>query len=148
MKTYLPKPEEIETGRGWYLVDAKGQTLGRLATVIAQLLMGKRKPAWAPHLDLGDYVVVINSKDVVLTGRKWDEKKYYSHSGYPGGLREHTARQVAEKHPGWLIWLAVKRMLPRNKLGRRMAKRLKVYPGPAHPHAAQNPKPIDVKEFF
>ncbi len=148
MKTYLPKADEIEAGRAWRLVDARGQTLGRLASAVAQLLMGKRKPSWAPHLDVGDYVVVINASDIVLTGRKWDHKKYYSHSGYPGGLRERTARQVAEKHPGWLLWLAAKRMLPRNKLGRGMAKRLKVYPGPEHPHRAQRPEPVDLKEFF
>jgi large subunit ribosomal protein L13 len=148
MKTYLPKPEEIEAGRAWHLVDARGQTLGRLASAVALLLMGKRKPLWAPHLDVGDYVVVINAKDIVLTGKKWEEKKYYSHSGYPGGLRVRTPRQLAQKHPGWLVWLAVKRMLPRNKLGRRMAARLKVYPGPDHPHRAQGPKPIDIKELF
>ena len=148
MKTFLPKAEEIEAGRGWHLVDASGQTLGRLASAVAQLLMGKRKPSWAPHLDVGDYVIVVNSREVVLTGKKWDNKKYYSHSGYPGGLRERTARQLAQKHPGWLVWLATKRMLPRNKLGRKMAKRLKVYPGPDHPHGAQVPKPVDLKEFF
>lgn len=145
MKTYFPKKEEVK--REWWLVDAAGWPLGRLASRIALLLQGKRKPIWSPHVDVGDFVVVVNADKVVLTGKKWDQKIYYSHSGYPGGLKARTARQMLEKHPQWLVYLAVKRMLPKTRLGRRMASRLKVYAGPEHPHGAQRPKPIDLKEF-
>ncbi len=145
MKTYFPKKEEVK--REWWLVDAAGWPLGRLASRVALLLQGKRKPVWSPHVDVGDFVVVINADKVVLTGKKWDQKIYYSHSGYPGGLKARTARQMLQKHPQWLVYLAVKRMLPKNRLGRRMASRLKVYAGPEHPHQAQRPKPIDLKEF-
>ncbi len=145
MKTYFPKKEEVK--RQWWLVDAAGWPLGRLASRIALLLQGKRKPIWSPHVDVGDFVVVVNADKVVLTGKKWDQKIYYSHSGYPGGLKARTARQMLEKHPQWLVYLAVKRMLPKTRLGRRMASRLKVYAGPTHPHQAQKPKPIDLREF-
>lgn len=142
MRTFLPKIENIE--RKWFLVDASGIELGRLASRIALLLQGKRKRIYTPHIDTGDFVVVINAEKVVLTGKKWDQKIYYHHSNYPGGLKARTARQILESHPERLIELAVKRMLPKSKLGRRMFLRLKVYKGPEHPHKAQNPEPIDV----
>ena len=129
------------------MVDATGFPLGRLASKIALLLMGKRKPTYTPHVDGGDFVVVVNCEKVQLTGKKLLNKKYYHHSGYPGGLKVRTAKEIMEKHPERLIWLAVKRMLPKNKLGRRMLKRLKVYVGPDHPHQAQKPVPIDLKAF-
>jgi large subunit ribosomal protein L13 len=141
-KSFMAKPEEIE--RKWYLVDASGRTLGRLATRIAMVLMGKHKSTYTPHVDTGDYVVVVNADKVVLTGKKLDQKKYYRHSGYPGGLKVVTARQLLQKHPEKLIYLAVKRMLPKNALGRKMLKKLKVYAGPEHPHQAQKPEPIDL----
>ncbi len=138
----MVKPEEVE--RKWYLVDASGKTLGRLASKIATVLMGKHKATYTPHVDTGDHVVVINADKVVLTGKKWDQKKYYRHSGYPGGLKVLTASQMREKHPERLIYLAVKRMLPKNKLGRKMLRKLKVYAGPEHPHEAQKPEPLDL----
>ncbi len=141
-KSYMAKPGEVE--RKWYLVDASGKTLGRLASRIATILMGKHKPIYTPHVDTGDYVVVVNAEKIVLTGKKLDQKRYYRHSGYPGGLKVVTARQLLEKHPERLIYLAVKRMLPKNALGRRMLRKLKVYAGPEHPHQAQKPEPIDL----
>ncbi len=143
MKTYLPK----EIKRNWWVVDAKDQVLGRLASRIALLLMGKRKPEYTPHLDTGDFVIVVNAEKVRLTGKKWQQKVYYRHSGYPGGLKAITAERMRQTHPERLIQLAVKRMLPKNKLGRRMLKRLKVYAGEAHPHAAQKPQPLDLSQF-
>jgi len=144
MKTVFAKPGEVK--RGWWLVDAEGQVLGRLATRIAKILMGKHKPIYTPHVDTGDFVVVVNAEKVVLTGKKWEQKNYYRHSGYPGGLKVQTARQVRETHPERLIQLAVRRMLPKNKLGRRMLKRLKVYAGPTHPHEAQKPQVLRMEE--
>ena len=141
-KTTMIKPEEVE--RKWYVVDASGKVLGRLATRIAKILMGKHKPKYTPHVDTGDYVIVVNADKVVLTGKKLDQKVYYWHSGYPGGLKSLTARQMLEKHPERLIWLAVKRMLPKNRKGRKMLKRLKVYASPEHPHQAQKPEPIEL----
>ncbi len=142
MKTYLPR----EIHRNWWVIDATDQVLGRLASRIALLLMGKRKPEYTPHLDTGDFVVVVNAEKVRLTGKKLDQKMYYRHSGYPGGLKVRTARQMLETHPERVIQLAVKRMLPKNRLGRRMLKRLKVYAGPVHPHAAQKPKFLDLSQ--
>ncbi|MDI6850414.1 MAG: 50S ribosomal protein L13 [bacterium] len=142
MRTFLPKIEQIE--RKWFLIDASGIELGRLASRIALLLQGKRKRIYTPHIDTGDFVVVINAEKVVLTGKKLDQKIYYHHSNYPGGLKARTARQILETHPERLIELAVRRMLPKNKLGRRMFLRLKVYKGSEHPHKAQNPQPIDI----
>ena len=141
-KTYLAKPEEVE--KKWYVVDASGKTLGRLATKIATILMGKHKPIYTPHVDTGDYVIVVNAEKIKLTGKKWDQKKYYRHSGYPGGLKVVTARQLLQKHPEKLIFLAVKRMLPKNKLGRKMLRKLKVYAGPEHPHQAQKPETLEL----
>ena len=140
MKTFLPKVEASE--RKWYLVDADSQVLGRLASRIASVLMGKEKPIYTDFLDTGDFVVVVNVEKVRLTGTKWDNKFYYSHSGYPGGIKEVSARRLRDKHPERIVFFAVKGMLPKNKLGRRMLKRLKVYSGSEHPHVAQQPESI------
>ena len=138
MRTYIPKKDEID--RQWLVVDASNQVLGRLASEIARLLRGKHKAVFTPSLDTGDFVVVVNADRVALTGQKLDEKKYYRHSGYPGGLRVKTAREMLSKHPERLIRAAVWGMLPKNRLGRRLLRKLKVYAGPEHPHAAQKPK--------
>lgn len=142
MKTYVPKEEEI--ARRWYLVDAKDKTLGRLASKIALILSGKNKPIYTPHLDTGDFVVVINAKNIKVTGKKREGKIYYRHSGYPGGLKKKPFERLIEEKPEQIITTAVKGMLPKNKLGRRMLKKLKVYPGSTHPHQAQNPQPIEL----
>ncbi len=142
MKTWNAKPGEVE--RRWYLVDAEGKTLGRLATQIANTLRGKNKPQYTPHVDTGDFVVVVNADKVVLTGKKLDDKIYYRHSGYPGGLRERTAREQLQRRPTEVLRIAVKGMLPRNRLARRQITKLKIYAGPDHPHTAQNPHPLDV----
>jgi len=141
-KTRMFKKEEIE--KKWYVVDAKGKTLGRLASRIAHVLMGKHKPEYTPHVDTGDYVIVVNADKVVLTGKKLDQKLYYRHSGYPGGLKIISARQMLQKHPERVIYLAVKRMLPKTALGRKMLKKLKVYASPDHPHSAQTPEPLEI----
>lgn len=139
-KTYVTKREDVE--REWYVVDASGQTLGRLATRVARVLRGKHKPIYSPSVDAGDYVIVVNAERIHVTGRKLDQKIYYRHSGYPGGLKEITLRNLLQKHPTRVIEHAVRGMLPKNRLGRRMFKKLKVYAGPDHPHAAQQPKPL------
>lgn len=141
-RSYLAKPSEVT--HEWYLVDATGQTLGRLAARIATLLMGKHKPNYTPGVDMGDFVVVINAEHIRVTGRKLDQKIYYRHSGYPGGLKETTLREMLAKHPERVIQLAVKGMLPKTRLGRKQLRRLKVYAGPNHPHQAQNPKPLSL----
>jgi large subunit ribosomal protein L13 len=138
MKTPLAKKENINPK--WHLVDADGKTLGRLATRVAILLRGKNKPIFAPHQDTGDFVVVINAKKVALTGKKWKEKVYVHHSGYPGGLKMASAEKIAEKKPERLITMAVQGMLPKTKLGKKLIKKLKVYAGNAHPHQAQQPE--------
>ena len=140
MKTFLPKVGDLD--RRWYLVDASHQVLGRLATEIATVLMGKGKPTYTDFLDTGDFVVVVNAEKVKLTGKKWDDKVYYSHSGYPGGLKEVSAKKMLEKHPERIVQFAVKGMLPKNKLGKRMLKRLRVYTGEEHPHIAQQPEAL------
>jgi large subunit ribosomal protein L13 len=140
MKTYSAKPKEIE--QRWYLVDAEGQTLGRLATRIADTLRGKRKAVYTPHIDTGDFVVVVNAEKIAVTGKKREEKIYYRHSGYPGGLRERTFAEEIERRPTEVLRKAVKGMLPRNRLARRQLTKLKVYAGPDHPHEAQNPNPL------
>jgi large subunit ribosomal protein L13 len=140
MKTYSAKPKEIE--QRWYLVDAEGQTLGRLATRIADTLRGKRKAVYTPHIDTGDFVVVVNAEKIAVTGKKREEKIYYRHSGYPGGLRERTFAEEIERRPTEVLRKAVKGMLPRNRLARRQLTKLKVYTGPEHPHEAQNPSPL------
>ena len=139
MKTFVATPANRE--RNWLVVDATGQTLGRLATQIADTLRGKRKPEYTPHCDVGDFVIVANAEKVSVTGNKRQEKRYYRHSGYPGGLRKRSVGEMIEKHPDRLVEKAVKGMLPKNRLGRAMSKKLKVYAGPAHPHTAQ--KPVD-----
>lgn len=141
MKTYVTKPAEIE--RNWYVVDAEDQTLGRLASQIATVLRGKHKPIYSPAVDAGDFVVVVNAEKIAVTGRRMEQKRYYRHSQYPGGLRELTLRQQLDKHPDRVITLAVKGMLPKNTLGRGMLKKLKVYAGPDHPHEAQQPQPLE-----
>jgi large subunit ribosomal protein L13 len=140
MKTYTAKPREIE--QAWRLVDADGQILGRLATEIADTLRGKNKPAYTPHVDTGDFVVVVNAEKVRVTGKKLDQKIYYRHSGYPGGLRERTLAEQLARRPEEVIRKAVKGMLPKNKLAAAQLRKLKVYAGPEHPHAAQNPAPL------
>ncbi len=141
-KTYVTKPAEIE--RSWHVVDAEGKTLGRLATGIAQILRGKHKPIFSPSVDCGDYVVVINSEKIHVTGRRKDQKIYYRHSGYTGGLTEITLRQQLEKYPNRVMESAVRGMLPKNPLGRKMFKKLKVYAGPEHPHEAQQPTELEL----
>ncbi|MGB9300769.1 MAG: 50S ribosomal protein L13 [Anaerolineae bacterium] len=142
MKTHSTKPSEIE--RQWYVVDAEGRTLGRLASEIAKILKGKHKPIYAPHLDTGDYVIVINAEKVHVTGHKMDQKMYYRHSGYPGGLKGLTLREQLNRHPTRVIRSAVRGMLPHNRLGRAMLGKLKVYAGDAHPHAAQKPGALEL----
>ena len=138
MKSYIAKPAEVE--RKWYVVDAEGKTLGRLASEVAMILRGKRKPIYTPHVDCGDYVIVINAEKVEVTGKKRQNKIYKHHTGYPGGLREVTFAQLQEKHPDEIIRHAVKGMLPNGALGRQMFKKLHVYAGPEHNHAAQKPE--------
>ena len=138
VKTWTPKLEEVR--REWWVVDAKDQTLGRVATEIAQILRGKHKPEYATHADMGDYVIVINAEKIHVTGRRLDQKIYYRHSNYPGGLRQVTLRDQLRKHPVRPIESAVRGMLPKTRLGRQMFRKLKVYAGPEHPHDAQNPK--------
>ena len=145
MRTFIPSDKDIE--RKWFLVDAEGIPLGRLASRIALLLSGKRKPIFTYHQDTGDFVVVINAEKVKVTGKKYTDKIYYWHSGYPGGLKQRTFAEMINKHPERVIKLAVKRMLPKNQLGRRMLKRLKVYAGPEHPHRAQRPEKIDIMKI-
>jgi large subunit ribosomal protein L13 len=138
MATYMAKKGEIQ--RKWHLIDANGKTLGRLASRVATLLRGKHKPTFTPHVDTGDFVVVVNAGKVALTGKKWKEKLYIHHSGYPGGLKSISAEKLKEKKPRRLITMAVQGMLPKNKLGRKLLKKLKVYDGEAHPHQAQQPE--------
>jgi large subunit ribosomal protein L13 len=135
---------EQDVQRDWYVIDAQGQTLGRLATRVATILRGKNKPIFTPHVDCGDFIVIVNAEKVHVTGRKMTQKKYYRHSGYPGGLKEITLRDQLQKFPNRVIEAAVKGMLPRNRLGRQMFKKLKVYAGPSHPHQAQQPTPIEL----
>ncbi len=142
MRTYVATPTERE--RNWLLVDANGQTLGRLATQIADALRGKRKPEYTPHIDTGDFIVVVNAERISVTGSKRTEKLYHRHSGYPGGLKTRTLTEMLERRPEEVIRLAVKGMLPRNRLSRKQLTKLKVYAGPAHPHAAQKPQPMEI----
>ena len=139
MKTYSQKESEVQ--RDWYVVDAADQTLGRLATQIATLLRGKHKPTFSPNLDGGDFVIVVNAEKVHLTGRKTDQKMYYRHSGYPGGFKAIPYQRMMARHPDRILRFAVKGMLPKTRLGRRQLLKLKIYAGPTHPHAAQQPKP-------
>jgi large subunit ribosomal protein L13 len=142
MKTFVANSETRE--RTWYVVDAQGLTLGRLATQIAETLRGKRKPEYTPHVDTGDFVVVINAEKIHVTGNKLADKRYYRHSGYPGGIRSRTLGEMLERRPEEVIRIAVKGMLPRNRLARKQITKLKVYAGPEHPHAAQQPTPMEI----
>src|SRR5438552_9711336 len=143
MKTYNAKPGEV--ARDWYVVDAEGKILGRLATQIADTLRGKRKPQYTPHVDTGDFVVVVNAEKIHVTGAKLDQKRYYRHSGYPGGLRSRTLREQLERRPTEVLRVAVKGMLPKNRLAAKQLTKLKIYAGPEHPHEAQAPKPLDLE---
>ena len=143
MKTYNAKPGEIE--RRWYVVDAEGKNLGRLATQIADTLRGKTKPQYTPHVDTGDFVVVVNAEKIAVTGKKLDEKVYYRHSGYPGGLKQRTLREQLERRPTEVLRMAVKGMLPKNRLAARQLTKLKIYAGPEHPHESQTPEPLEVR---
>ena len=142
MKTYVPKTDEIE--RRWWIVDAVDQPLGRLATRVASILRGKHKPMFTPHLDTGDHVVVINASQVMLTGKKADQKEYFRHSGYMGGERFIPFKRMLATHPDRVIEMAVKGMMPKNALGKNMTKKLKVYGGAEHPHQGQKPEPLDL----
>ncbi|MGV8145295.1 MAG: 50S ribosomal protein L13 [Alkaliphilus sp.] len=142
MKSYLAKPNEIE--RKWYIVDAEGKTLGRMATQIATVLRGKHKPEFTPHVDTGDFVIVVNAEKIVLTGKKLDQKFYTYHTGYAGGLRQIPYRKMIAEQPEKIILSAVKGMLPKNRLGRKMLTKLKVFAGPAHKHEAQAPEELNV----
>ena len=138
MKTYYAKPNEVE--RAWVLIDAENQVLGRIAVEAAKILRGKNKPQYTPHVDTGDFVVIINAEKVRVTGNKATDKRYYRHSGYPGGLKSESFNEAIAKHPERVLEHAIKGMLPKNTLGRAMGKKLKVYAGPKHPHTAQNPR--------
>lgn len=140
-KTFSAKAEEMS--RAWYVVDAEGKTLGRLASEIAQILRGKHKPTYTPHVDCGDFVVVVNAGKINVTGKRLDQKFYYRHSGYIGNLKETSLRHMLETHPERVLQFAVRGMLPKNRLGRKMFKKLKVYAEPTHPHAAQQPQPLE-----
>jgi large subunit ribosomal protein L13 len=143
MRTYVATPTTRE--RNWLVVDATGKTLGRLATQVADALRGKRKPEYTPHCDVGDFVIVVNAERIAVTGKKRSDKRYYRHSGYPGGLRSRTLAEMLDRHPEDVVRLAVKGMMPRNRLARQQLRKLKIYAGPEHPHAAQQPQEMEVK---
>src|SRR5512142_3333162 len=144
LKTYVPPPAARH--REWLEIDATGRPLGRLATQIADALRGKRKPEYTPHVDTGDFVIVVNAEKISVTGNKRSEKRYYRHSGYPGGIKSRTLEEMLERRPEEVIRLAVKGMLPRNRLSRKQLTKLKVYAGPEHPHAAQKPEPMETQD--
>ncbi len=146
MKTEFAKKETIQ--RKWYVVDATGQVLGRLAVEIARRLRGKHKPIYSPQIDTGDYIIVVNAEKVRLTGKKMENKVYYRHTGYPGGLKSMTAKELLQRRPERMLEMAVKGMLPKNKLGRRMYRKLKVYAQPEHPHDAQQPEVLTLEERY
>lgn len=143
IKTYQANAQDRE--RGWFVVDAEGKTLGRLATQIADVLRGKRKPTYTPHVDVGDFVIVVNAEKIVVTGKKLTDKLYYRHSGYPGGIRHRTLGEMLERRPEEVIRKAVKGMLPRNRLARQQLRKLKIYAGPEHPHKAQKPEQLEIE---
>ena len=145
MRTYTPKPADVE--RQWHVIDATDVVLGRLASQVATLLRGKHKPIYAPHLDTGDFVIIVNADKVALSGKKLEQKRAYRHSGYPGGLRSVSYAELLEKHPERAVEKAIKGMLPKTKLGRKMFGKVKVYAGPEHPHQAQQPVPYDIKQI-
>ncbi|MDZ7725425.1 MAG: 50S ribosomal protein L13 [candidate division KSB1 bacterium] len=140
MKTYSPKPKDVE--RKWYVIDAEDLALGRLACKVAHIVRGKHKPMWAPHADVGDYVIIVNADKVKLTGRKAQDKVYYHHSGYPGGIKATPIWRMQERKPEFVVQKAIRGMLPRNRLGRKLLKHAKIYKGEAHPHTAQQPEPL------
>lgn len=144
MSTYSPKPSEIT--RAWHVIDASDVVLGRLATHAATLLRGKHKPTYAPHMDTGDFVIIVNAEKIAVSGNKRDDKFVYRHSGFPGGLKQRSVGEMIEKHPDRLVEKAIKGMLPKNRLGRAMAKKLKVYAGPSHPHSAQKPQAFEITQ--
>jgi large subunit ribosomal protein L13 len=143
MKTFTAKASDIV--QNWYVVDAKGKVLGRLATQVSMILRGKNKPIFTPHMDTGDFVIIVNAEKVKLTGKKLKDKKYYRHTGYPGGIKEISAEKLLQEKPAMVIFKAVSGMLPKNRLGRQLIKKLKVYAGPEHPHAPQNPKNLTIQ---
>jgi len=143
IKTYQATPQDRE--RDWYVVDAQGKTLGRLATQIADVLRGKRKPTYTPHVDVGDFVIVVNAEKVAVTGNKRENKRYWRHSGYPGGIKSRTLGDLLEQRPEEVIRRAVKGMLPRNRLARQQLRKLKIYAGPDHPHRAQKPEQLEIE---
>ncbi len=143
MKTFAAKPHEVK--RDWFVIDAKGKVLGRVASEVARRLRGKHKPEYTPHVDTGDYIIVINAADLVVTGNKAANKKYYRHSGYPGGIKETTFEKMQQRFPGRALEKAVKGMLPKGPLGYAMFRKLKVYAGPEHPHSAQQPQPLELE---
>ena len=142
IKTYQANAQDRT--RDWYVVDAEGKTLGRLATQIADVLRGKRKPTYTPHVDVGDFVVVVNAEKIVVTGKKLEDKRYWRHSGYPGGIRSRTLGEMLDRRPEEVLRKAVKGMLPRNRLARKQLTKLKIYAGPEHPHVAQKPQPMEI----
>ena len=144
MKKYTYSAKSTDKTNNWYVINAEGRVLGRMATEIARRLRGKHNPLFTPHADTGDAIIVVNAEKIVLTGRKWDTKMYYRHSGYMGGLKSINAKQLHEKKPEQLVINAVKGMLPKNRLGRDLLKKLRVYAGPDHPHEAQQPEPLEV----
>lgn len=144
MRTYSPRADEIE--RGWYVVDAEGLTLGRMSTEVARVLRGKHKAMYTPHLDTGDHVIIVNADKVVLTANKAEAKQVYRHTGYPGGIRSTTYATLLTEKPEQAVRRTVRGMLPKNRLGRQMLKKLKVYSGPTHPHGAQQPQPLDLED--
>lgn len=146
MKTYIAKEKEVMDSRHWYIVDAENQILGRMASRIASILKGKHKPIYSPHQDAGDFVVVVNAEKIKVTGNKLKNKIYYRHSGYPGGQKATSLQEMLQKRPERVVELAVKRMLPKNALGRRMFKKLTVYAGPDHPHKAQQPEKLELNQ--
>lgn len=141
-RTWSPKGHEAHLDRKWYIVDAEGKTLGRVASLVAQAIRGKNKPTFSPHMDMGDFVIVVNAEKVVLTGKKETQKFYYRHSGYPGGFRRTSVKDVRQRHPTRIVETAVRGMLPKNTLGEQQFKKMKVYAGPTHPHASQQPQPL------
>lgn len=144
VRTYSPKPADAD--KKWYVIDASDEVLGRLAAQVAILLRGKHKPSFAPHMDMGDYVIIVNAEKIVLTGNKLDQKMAYHHSGYPGGMKETPYRELMEKYPERILEKAIRGMLPHNSIGRDQARKLHVYAGPNHPHAAQMPVPYEIKQ--
>ncbi|MDP2622720.1 MAG: 50S ribosomal protein L13 [Actinomycetota bacterium] len=142
-KTFTPRPADVD--RSWWLVDAAGLPLGRVASEVARILRGKHKPKFAPHMDMGDFVVVVNAEQVAVTGAKEDDKSYFRHSGYPGGISKRSFRELLATHPERVVEKAVRGMLPRNRLGRAMGRKLRVYAGPDHPHGGQDPQPLSLE---